>query len=124
VIVVDTSVLIDTFCGELRSADRFREWIAANERMVLPAIVLYEWLRGPRAAAEIEAQEALLPSANALPFDAEVAAIAANLYRRVARPRGREIDLAIAAHAMALGASVWTINPKDFAGIPGLAVHS
>jgi predicted nucleic acid-binding protein len=42
------------------------------------------------------------------------------LYRKVPRPRGREIDLAIAACALTQDAALWTLNPSDFADIPGL----
>jgi predicted nucleic acid-binding protein len=38
----------------------------------------------------------------------------------VKRPRGREIDLAIAAHAISRDARLWTLNPNDFDDIPGL----
>jgi predicted nucleic acid-binding protein len=38
----------------------------------------------------------------------------------VARPRGREIDLAIAACALAVDARLWTLTPRDFRDVPGL----
>jgi predicted nucleic acid-binding protein len=58
-----------------------RELIADGERLVLPALVLYEWRRGPRGAEELAAQEALFPTDAALPFGPEQAAMAARLYR-------------------------------------------
>ena len=45
---------------------------------------------------------------------------AAALSRTIRRPRGREIDLAIAACAIAEGAALWTLNPADVADVPGL----
>ena len=119
-IVVDTSALIDSLVGPRRSAPRMREFIAEGERLVLPALVLYEWWRGPRQPEELAAQEALFASDAALLFGAEQAATAARLYRALARPRGREMDLAIAAHALHLDARLWTLNPADFDDIPGL----
>src|SRR6266702_1788526 len=57
--------------------------------------------------------------------DAELRAIlAAELYRVIRRPRGREIDLAIAACALVHGAPFWTLNPHDFRDIPGLTIVS
>jgi len=120
VIVVDTSALIASLAGERLGAARMKQLLIDGERLVLPALALYEWQRGPRRQEELAAQEALLPSAAALPFDAAVAETAARLYRSVSRPRGREMDLAIAAHAVVLDAELWTLNREDFADIPGL----
>ncbi|MEO7794257.1 MAG: type II toxin-antitoxin system VapC family toxin [Thermoanaerobaculia bacterium] len=119
-IVVDTSALIDSLTGPRRSAARMRALLMEGERLVLPALVLYEWFRGPRLEPELAAQEALFPRAGALAFAAQEAAIASRLYAAVARPRGREIDLAIAAHALAFEARLWTLNLDDFSDIPHL----
>ena len=119
-VVVDTSALIDSLVGPRRSASRLRALIEEGERLLLPALVLYEWWRGPRLPEELAAQEALLPSAEALTFGAEEAELASRLYRTVRRPRGREIDLAIAAHAVTRAVGLWTLNVDDFADIPGL----
>ena len=119
-IVLDTSVLIDALTGPRRSAPALRAALEAGHRIVLPALVLYEWLRGPRSAAELEAQEALFPVAESLPFDSEAAEVAARIYSSVDGPRGREIDIAIAACAIAGGGRVWTLNRADFEDLPGL----
>ncbi len=83
---------------------------------------MYEWLRGPRAPAELEAQSALFPNDQAIPFGPSEAAKAAELYRSVPKPRGREIDLAIAACAINWNASLWTLNVVDFEDVPGVEV--
>lgn len=119
-VIVDTSALIDSLVGPRRSASRLRALIEDGERLLLPALVLYEWWRGPRLPEELAAQEALLPSDEALPFGVGEADLASRLYRAVRRPRGREIDLAIAAHAVTRGAGLWTLNVDDFADIPGV----
>lgn len=92
--------------------------------MLVPALVLYEWLRGPRLPEELAIQEALFPSVAALPFGPQEAAIAAELYRCLPRPRRREFDLAIAACAISWGAELWTLNPADFEDVPGLRLHT
>lgn len=119
-IVVDTSVLVEALGagGALRPA--LRDAIAGGERLVLPALVLYEWARGPRLPEELRAQEALFPSRDALPFGADEARVAAALYRSLPRGRGREIDLAIAATALVWEAPLWTLNVEDFQDVPGL----
>jgi predicted nucleic acid-binding protein len=129
VIVLDASVLIDGLTGLKRSAPAIRESLAEGERMLLPALVLYEWLRGPRLSQELAAQEALFPAKSAIPFGPEEAAVAAGLsrivkHRTVKRPRGREVDLGIAACALVRGAHLWTLNPRDFRDVPGIRLYA
>ena len=119
-IVLDTSVLVDALSGPRRSAPALRRAIHQGERLLLPSLVLYEWLRGPRRPEELAAQEALFPASAALPFGPPEAVRAAQLYLALPRARGREIDLAIAACALTLGARLWTLNPRDFRDLPGL----
>ncbi|MDT8369248.1 MAG: type II toxin-antitoxin system VapC family toxin [Longimicrobiales bacterium] len=119
-IVLDTSVLIEGIGAGGRMRGEFRTAIAGGERLVLPALVLFEWLRGPRVPEELAAQEALFPTDQALDFSADEARIAAHLYRELPHPRGREIDLAIAASALVWRCPLWTLNVADFEDIPGL----
>lgn len=119
-VFLDTSVLIESLTGPKRSAPALYRLVQHGERIALPSLVLYEWLRGPRTRQEIADQEELFPASAALPFGPEEAALSAELYRTVRRPRGREIDLAIAACAIRHEAQLWTLNPRDFADIPGL----
>jgi predicted nucleic acid-binding protein len=119
-ILLDTSVLIDALTGPRRSARRLRVAIERGERILLSTLVLYEWLRGPRREEEIAAQEALFPGASAVAFGQDEASLAARLYQTVRSPRGREIDLAIAACALTQLAALWTLNPRDFSDVPHL----
>ena len=120
---LDTSVVIDALTGPRRSGPELRAAIAAGERVGFCAIVLFEWLRGPRHEAELHAQEQLFPRDQAVPFGPEEGALAATLHAAVKRPRGREVDLAIAACALAQGAALWTLNPEDFRDVPGLTLY-
>ena len=119
---LDTSVLIDALSGPKRSARRLRGIIERGERVGLASVVLYEWLRGPRLPEELAAQEALFPRESAVAFGFEEAALAADLYRALGRPRGREIDLAVAACALTHGAALWTLNVRDFRDVANLAL--
>ena len=119
-IILDTSVLVEALGAGGRLRGALRDAIARRERIAVPALVLYEWLRGPRLPEELRAQEALFPSAAALPFGPDEAALAAEVYRTLPRGRGREVDLAIAATALAWRAPLWTLNPEDFRDVPGL----
>ena len=120
---LNTSVLIDALTGARRSAPALRAAIGLGERLVLSSLVLYEWRRGPRIGPELDAQEALFPSESAVPFDAAAAVQAAALYATLKRPRGREIDLAIAACALVQGALLWTLNREDFSDVPALVLY-
>jgi predicted nucleic acid-binding protein len=120
---LDTSVLVDALTGSRRSSARLRGALEQGERILFSAVVLYEWLRGPRRAEELAAQEGLFPAATAVAFGPEEAVIAADLYQSVEGPRGREIDLAIAACALSQGAAFWTLNPRDFRDIPRLRLY-
>ncbi len=120
IVHVDTSALVDALTGPRRSLDTLIGLTDAGHRLALSTIVLHEWLRGPRARAELTAQEELFPSEHAVAFGPAEAALAARLYKQVSRARGREIDLAVAACAVANAAAIWTLNPDDFRDIPDL----
>ena len=117
---VDTSALVDALTGSCRSIDVLVGLVEQGRRVALSSLVLYEWLRGPRTIAELSAQEEIFPREAVVPFDVEAAALAAELYTRVRRPRGREVDLAVAACALTQDAALWTLNGKDFHDIPNL----
>ncbi|HYN06341.1 MAG TPA: type II toxin-antitoxin system VapC family toxin [Vicinamibacterales bacterium] len=120
IVHVDTSALIDALTGPRRALPTLTAIVEDGHRIALSSLVLFEWLRGPRVRAELAAQESLLPREAAVPFSAAEASLAASLYTRLARPRGREIDLAIAACALIQDAALWTLNPQDFRDVPGL----
>ncbi len=119
---LDTSALVDAVTGPRRSLDALIALAEEGHRLSISTIVLYEWLRGPRTRGDLAVQEDLFPRARAVPFGAAQAAVAARLYGAVKRPRGREIDLAVAACALHDGAALWTLNRADFRDIPDLAL--
>ncbi len=120
IVHVDTSALVDALTGPRRSLDTLIALTREGHRLMLSTIVLYEWLRGPRTPIELAAQEELFPGEAAVPFAAAEAMVAARLYTQVPRPRGREIDLAVASCALVAGGAIWTLNPNDFRDIPDL----
>ena len=59
---VDTSALVDALTGSRRSLDALIGLAEEGHRLSISAIVLYEWLRGPRTRAELAVQEDLFPA--------------------------------------------------------------
>ena len=121
---LDTSVLVGSLAGEKRSAPALRKALDSGERILIASLVMYEWLRGPRVVEEIAMQEALFPIEAVVPFGPKEAALSAKLYLSLSRPRGREMDIAIAACAIEREAELWTLNTADFRGIPGLRLSA
>jgi len=101
-----------------------RRVVADGIRLGVSALVLYEWRRGPRTEMELAIEAALLGPDTVASFGEAEARLAADAYRSVKRARGRELDIAIAACAVAQGARLWTLNPDDFRDIPGLDLHT
>lgn len=120
---LDTSVLMAGLSGPRAFWIRLRSVLDNDEELRLSTPVLYEWLRGSRNAAEIELQQALFPDANAVLFGPIEAALSASFYRSLPRARPRVMDFAIAACAVSQQAELWTLNPDDFADIPGLHLY-
>lgn len=120
---LDTSILIDALTGPRRSLPDVRRVVADGIRLGASSLVLYEWRRGPRVQAELAMEAVLLGPDTIVNFAENEARLAAELYRKVKRPRGRELDIAIAACALSRSAQFWTLNPKDFQDIPGLDLH-
>jgi predicted nucleic acid-binding protein len=120
IVHVDTSALVDAVTGPRRSLHTLIALTDEGHRAVLSTLVLYEWLRGPRTRQDLAAQEDLFPSDSAVPFGPAEAALASRLYKQLPRARGREIDLAVAACALANSAAIWTLNPGDFRDVPDL----
>jgi predicted nucleic acid-binding protein len=120
---LDTSLIVDALTGPRRSHGLLRDAVARGHRLSVSAIVLFEWLRGPRTDLEVARQAQLFPPSDAVPFGPDEAEAAARIYRTIRRARGREADIAIAACALEHRAVLWTLNPTDFSDIPGLALY-
>ncbi len=122
-ILLDTSVLVAHLEPSAGLSGPMLGLLESDEAVRVPAIVLYEWWRGPRREHELEIQRRFFPRDQVLPFGAVEARTAADLYRVVRRARGRDTDIAIAACALVAEAQLWTLNEKDFSDIPGLRLY-
>ena len=113
-------MLVGSFSGVRPAGEKLIALLRSGEEPAISALVLYEWLRGPRTFRELQQQETVVPAEKAVLFGPEEAARAAGLYGQLPRARARQIDLAIAATALVRGAPLWTLNPVDFRDIPDL----
>lgn len=120
---LDTSVLIDAFTGDRRSLPTLRRIVADSVRLGVSTLALYEWRRGPRREEELALEAALLGLDAVAAFGEHEARVASAVYHEVRRPRGREVDIAIAACALTWDATLWTLNPEDFRDIPALHLY-
>lgn len=120
IVHLDTSVLVDALTGPRRSLAALEQVVSRGHVIASSSLALYEWLRGPRTAEELEDQEAIVPLDAARVFGAAESRRAAALYRAVKRARGRDMDIAIAACAIEHGAHLWTLNPAHFRDLPGV----
>jgi predicted nucleic acid-binding protein len=120
-----------------------RRWVDPDElpdEMAISAITLAELSAGPHEVRGNEEQDTYEEHAerarrlevlqraenefDPVPFDAEAARIFGRVSAAVIaagrKPRGRVVDLMIAATAIAEGLPLFTTNPADFAGLDDL----
>lgn len=123
--------LLDT--NTLILAERLTDPAVFPEEPLISAITLAELSAGPLITddeAERVVRQRHVQRAEAdfepIPFDADCArafgSVAAALRRTGRKTTARRYDAMIAATAVAHGLPVYTCNPGDFQGIPGLTV--
>ncbi len=87
--------------------------VAREDGVAISAISFAELVQGALASADAFAE-----SVAVLPFDAD----AARRFPAARKARGK-FDRLIAAHALALGATLVTHNVRDFRDVPGLRIE-
>lgn len=102
---------------------RLRELNESGAELKMSAIAWYELSRGPRTPAQLAVARDALDDDGVVPFDAPTAERAADLFRALGSPRKRAQDIAIAATAIAAGATLLSRNARDFRGIDGLSLE-
>lgn len=123
--MLDTSVAVALGDVDPGIQDRFE---ALDQFPILSVLSLVE-LRGGIAAATTEREkrlrllERLHSALPVLNFDERHAAIYGEIVEILGFSRPRIIDRMIAAQALAAGATLATLNPRDFRDIPGLTVE-
>jgi predicted nucleic acid-binding protein len=109
----DTNVLVAASNRDRALESRLEGWLGAGETFATSAIAWSEFLSGPILAGQIRATRELIES-RIVPFGTAEAALAADLFNRAGRRRGKRIDCLIAACAVCANASLATENRRDF----------
>jgi predicted nucleic acid-binding protein len=95
----------------------------SDAEIQMSAVAWYEFCRGPRTPEQLAAARSFFFEDGIVAFSEELAAAAAEAFRRLGSPRRRAADVAIGVTAAALDAALLTRNARDFAGIEGLRVR-
>lgn len=91
--------------------------------IAISAVAWYEFSRGPRTPEQLAVARSFFAEDGIIPLSEELAAEAAECFRRLGSPRRRTADIAIGITASAFKARLLTRNGRDFAGIPGLEIE-
>ena len=117
---LDTSFLIRALVPDSAEDAQLREWLTSETPLAMSAVAWAEFLCGPLAAHDLSLAAAVI--GDAVPFTADHAAQAAELFNASGRKRGTFVDCLIASVAIGEGAQLATANPKDFKGMPGVRI--
>ncbi len=103
---------------------RLQELARAQAEVQMSAVAWYEFCRGPRTPEQLAVARSFFGEDGVIPFSEELAALAAEVFRRLGSPRRRAADVAVGVTAVAWNGLLLTRNAKDFAGITDLKVES
>jgi predicted nucleic acid-binding protein len=117
---LDTDFLVKALSIAGAERDLLRRVSDSPAEIEISALAWYEFCRGPRLPEQEAVARSYLESEGIIAFNEDLAAAAADLFRRLGSPRRRAFDLAIAATAIARGARLLTANTRDYSGIEEL----
>ena len=111
-IQLDTSFLIRALVHGSPEDALLRGWLRDRTPLGMSTIAWTEFLCGPLRPADIEL--ATQVAGEILPFGADDAALAADLFNRSGRRRGSLVDCMVASVALGRESPLATANPTDF----------
>ncbi len=121
---LDTDFVIYALTTRGKARARLRELAAADALIAMSAIAWYEFHRGPRTPEQMAAARFFVGDDGVVAFTPELAERAGEVFRSLGSPRKRVADIAIGVTAQARGATLLTMNTRDFTGIDGLRVET
>lgn len=120
---LDTDFLVYGLSSTGPERERLRELSDSEAEIQMSAVAWYEFSRGPRTPEQLAVARSFFPEDGVVPFSEDLAANAAEVFRRLGSPRRRSADVAIGVTAACMGALLLTRNRRDFMGIPDLDVE-
>jgi predicted nucleic acid-binding protein len=112
-ICLDANFLIGGVIEARPESHQLLAWAEAGETFCTAAPAWYEFLCSPVTTAQIETMQAFL-TGGIIPFTAEQARVAAELFNLAQLPRRLRVDAMIAATAISRQAALATLNAADF----------
>jgi predicted nucleic acid-binding protein len=122
-VLLDTDTLSELSRGNDLVRARASRYLTDFGRLTITAVTVFERLRGYRVAIrdgkpferQLQAFEALVANCVVLPFDAEAASVAADIWSVSSRTQRQELgDILIAAIASSREIPLVTRNKRDF----------
>lgn len=117
---LDTDFFVKAVSTPGVERDRLFEATASDALIKMSVVAWYEFARGPRTPEHLALASLIVEEEDIVPFDAGLAQLAAETFRRLGSPRRRANDIAIGTTAVADEAELWTLNASDFDGIANL----
>ena len=121
---LDTDYLVVALSRAGAERRRLMDLAESEAEIQMSVVGWYEFARGPRTPEHLAVARSLFAEDGVIPFSEELAALSAEVFRRLGSPRRRAADIAIGVTASCLGARLLTCNSRDFAGIPDLQLES
>lgn len=120
---LDTDFLIHALSEAGPVRQRLIQLAESEQILEMSALAWYEFSRGPRTPEQLAVGRSFLAEDGVIPLSEQFAAAAAEVFRQLGSPRRRAADVAIGVTAASRGATLLSLNARDFAGIPGLLVE-
>jgi len=121
---LDTDFLVYALSIPGPERRRLQALAGSEAEIQMSAVAWYEFSRGPRTPEQLAVARSFLGDDGVVAFSEGIAALAADVFRRLGSPRKRAADVAIGVTAAAHDAVLLTRNARDFAGIPRLCVEA
>ena len=110
---LDANFLVAALREDRRATTLIQRWLTRNESLSMSAVAWSEMLCGPLTPEEMEQAGVIVGQIE--PFNAEDAALAADLFNATGRRSRSHADCMIAASAIRRGAALVTLDRIGFA---------